>query len=204
MGDVLADNQTAPTTPAAGKSVIWVDSTTKKLMQTDDSGIHRGSPISKNGAIVQQTGFAADAYLTGSNLLVPSFGMQVNQVYMWKVGVQKTAAGTAGIVVTVRIGAAGAIGDTSRLALTQTVAQAATAAGCIFDIYIQVRTVSASGVIAGAFAPIGGSLAFGSGIQAASSTFDNTGLGGQFVGLSLNGGASAAYTIDSCFGWVVS
>lgn len=204
MADILIDSQTAPTTPSAGKAVIWVDSTTKKLIQTDDGGTHRGGTISKNQAIVQQTGFAADTYLTGSNILIPSFSMQVGQLYQWIIGVQKTAAGTAAAVVTVRVGAAGAIGDTSRLALTQTVAQAATAAGAIISVYVYVRTASATGVIVGAFSPIGGSLAFGSGIQAASSTFDTTALGGQFIGLSLNGGASAAYTIDSCVGYLIS
>jgi len=204
MADVLIDSQTAPTTPSAGKAVLWVDSTTKKFIQTDDGGIHRGGTISKNQAVAQQTGFAADTYLTGSNILIPSFGMQVGQLYQWQIGVQKTAAGTAAIAIACRIGAAGAIGDTARLTLTQTVAQAATAAGSIFTVYFQVRSVSATGVIAGAFAPIGGSLAFGSGIQAASSTFDNSALGGQFAGLSLNGGASAAYTIDSCVGWLIS
>ena len=37
---ILIDNQTAPSTPASGKSVIWIDSTTKKLAQTDDGGTY--------------------------------------------------------------------------------------------------------------------------------------------------------------------
>lgn len=204
MGDWLTANQTKPSTPASGWADSYVDSTTKKLATLDDGGVNRGGTLSKNFANAQQTGFAADTYLTGSNILIPSFGMEAGQLYQWTVGVQKTAAGTAAIVVTVRIGAAGAIGDTSRLVLTQTVAQAATAAGSIFTIYAQVRNVGASGVLAGAFAPIGGSLAFGSGIQAASSAFDNSALAGQYIGLSLNGGTSAAYTIDSCTGWLIS
>lgn len=204
MADVLIDNQTAPTTPSGGKSVIWVDSTTKKLVTTDDTGIHRGGVLSKSNATAQQTGFAADTYLAGSAVPIPSFGFQIGQLYEWRVGVQKTAAGTAAIAINVRIGSAGTTADTARLTLTQTVAQAATAAGSIFVVMVQVRSVSATGVITGAFAPIGGSLAFGSGIQAASSTFDDSALGGQLIGLSLNGGASAAYTIDTCTGWLVS
>ena len=41
MADILIDNQTAPSTPASGKSVLWVDSTTKKFLQTDDELVHR-------------------------------------------------------------------------------------------------------------------------------------------------------------------
>lgn len=204
MADVLIDNQTAPSTPASGKSVLWIDSTTKKQVQTDDGGTHRAGTLSKNQATAQQTGFAADTYLTGSAITIPGFGMQVGQLYQWQVGVQKTAAGTAAIAIAVRIGAAGTTADTARLTLTQTVAQAATAAGSIFLVTVQVRSVSATGVIVGAFAPVGGSLAFGSGIQAASSTFDDSAVGGQLIGLSLNGGASAAYTIDMCTGYLIS
>jgi hypothetical protein len=204
VADILIDNQSVPSTPASGKSVIWVDSTAKRLMQTDDGGTHRGGTLHKNQATAQQTGFAADTYLTGSNITIPSFGMQVGQLYQWIIGIQKTAAGTTAWAVTVRIGTNATTADTSKLVLTQTVAQAATAAGCILQVYVQVRSVSATGVIVGAASPSGGSLAFGSGIQAASSTFDNSALGGNFVGLSLNGNTSAAYTIDSCTGWLVS
>lgn len=204
MADFLIDNQSAPSTPSAGKSVIFVDSTSKRIAHTDDGGTHRGGTLHKNAAVAQQTGFAADTYLTGSSITIPSFGMQVSQLYQWKVGVQKTAAGTVAIAVTVRIGTNATTADTARLTLTQTVAQAATAAGSIFDIFVLVRSVSATGVIVGAFAPIGGSLAFGSGIQAAGAAFDNSALGGNFIGLSLNGGASASYTIDSVVGWLIS
>jgi hypothetical protein len=203
VADILIDNQSAPSTPASAKSVLWIDSTTKRLLQTDDGGTHRAGTLHKNQAVAQQTGFAADTYLTGSNITIPSFGMQVGQVYQWLIGVQKTAAGVAAIVVTVRIGTNATTADAARLTLTQTVAQAATASGAIFQVLMQVRSVSATGVIVGGFNP-GSSAQFGSGIQAASSTFDNSALGGQFVGLSLNGGASAAYTIDTCTGWLIS
>ena len=113
MADILIDNQTAPTTPASGKSVIWVDSTTKKIVQTDDGGIRRGSPLSKNFATAAQGLLATtEVYLTNSNLLIPSYGMEAGQTYVWFISVVKTAASTAAPIWTFRIGAAGAIGDT--------------------------------------------------------------------------------------------
>src|SRR3954464_1771254 len=102
MADILIDNQAAPSTPAAGKSVIWVDSTTKKLVQTDDGGTHRGATLSKNYGTGQLTGFVSDTYLTGSSILIPSFGMQIGQFYQWQVSIEKTNAGTAAIIVNVR------------------------------------------------------------------------------------------------------
>src|SRR5690242_20998171 len=41
ISDILIDNESTPSTPAAGKSIILVDSTTKKLAQLDDGGTLR-------------------------------------------------------------------------------------------------------------------------------------------------------------------
>lgn len=202
MADVLIDNQSSPTTPSAGKVVLWTDSTTKKLVGTDDGGVHRGGTLSKNHTIVQQTGFAADTYLTGSNITIPSFGMQAGQVYAWEVGIEKTAAGVALIAVNVRIGTNATTADTSRAAPTQTVAQAATASANIMRVTVLVRSVSATGVIVASMGFTGTQM--GDGDRLVGAAFDNSALGGQFIGLSLNGGASAAYTIDSVFGSLVS
>lgn len=193
MADILLDNQAAPTTPAAGKSVLWVDSTTKKLIQTDDGGAHRGM-ISKNFATASQgAGFASDTYITNSGILIPSYGMQQGQVYRWWVSMSKTGAGVATPIAQVRIGSNQSTADTSRLTLTGTAA-AATASGGHMIVTAMVRTVSASGVLVGGLG-FSNSL-FGGGADAVSSTFDNTALAGLYVGLSFNAGASASYTID--------
>jgi hypothetical protein len=136
-----------------------------------------------------------EVYLTNSNILIPSFGMEAGQKYVWHISAVKTGAGVAAPVWTFRIGAAGAIGDTSRLALTSTGIQVATAMDGVLTAMLVVRNVGASGVIAGS----GGSgpANFGGGGSGASSTFDNTGLGGQYVGLTVTTGASAAWTINA-------
>jgi len=204
MADILIDNQAAPTTPAAGKSVLFVDSTTKRFAGMDDGGTPRGGALSSNMSVAQQTGFAADTYLTSSDILIPSYGMKVGHVYAWEVGIEKTAAGVAAIICTVRTGSLRTTSDTSRAALTQLVAQTATASSTIMLVRAAVRTVSASGVLVCmmSFGSSGTTTGFGDGDRIVSATFDNTAMAGQYVGLSLNGGTSASYTIDYVTGWL--
>src|SRR5882724_1949284 len=103
MAQLLIDNQTAPTTPAASKSVLWVDSTTKKLVQTDDTGRHLGF-LSRNDATASQALGTGNTYVTNSGLLIPSFGMKAGQLYRWTISLSKTAAGVAAAVVGISIG----------------------------------------------------------------------------------------------------
>ena len=194
MADILIDNQTAPTTPAASKSVIWLDSTTKKLVATDDSGIHRG--ILSHNQMVAASGNAnaADTYVTNSGLLIPSFGIQVGMRADWVIHVSKTAAGTAAAILTLRIGTNQGTADTSVVALTQTVAQAATADSGILLVSAYVAVSGASGIVAACFQTPGTGSNFGSGKDAQSSTIDLTGRAGQYLGISINPGASGVWT----------
>lgn len=203
MADILIDNQAAPSTPAASKSVIWIDSTTKKLIQTDDSGRHLGS-LSRNDAIASQgAGFAADTYVTNSGLLIPSFGMKTGMLARWFITLSKTAAGVAAVALNIRIGPNQSTADTARLTLTQAAAEAQSAlvASAIMTIIMGVRNVGAAGVLVGGFGftqtyqAVAGNLALGGGIDGVAGSFDNSALAGQYIGLSLNAGAAAAWTI---------
>ena len=203
MADILIDNESVPSTPASGKSVLFVDSTTKKLSQIDDTGRVIGF-LSRNDATASQgAGFASDTYVTNSGLLIPSFGMKAGMLARWTISLSKTAAGTAQAAVNVRLGAGQSTSDTAILTLTQAAAEAQSAlvASAVMTVFIGVRNVGASGVVAGAFGftqsyqATAGNLAFGGGIDAVSSTFNNTAVSGQYLGLSINGGASAAWTI---------
>ena len=199
MADILLDNESLPSTPAAGKSIIFTDATTKKPALLDDGAIVRGI-LSRNVATAAQGALATtEVYLTNSNLLIPSCGMQVGQTYIWYISAVKTGAGTAAPIWTFRIGAAGAIGDTSRLALTATGVQVATAMDGVLMAMLTVRSVGVSGVIAGSGGA--GLPNFGGGGSGASAGFDNTALAGQYVGLTVTTGASAAWTVNalSCY-----
>lgn len=195
MADILIDNQTAPTTPAAGKSVLWVDSTTKKFVQTDDGGVRRGT-LSRNSSTAAQGAIATtEVYLTNSGLLIPSFGLDAGTTMVWYISASKTAAGVAAPVWTWRIGSNQTTADTSRLALTAVGIQVATLWDATLVAMIHVRTGGASGVLAGS----GGSAPnFGGGGSGASSAVDLTStIAGQYIGLTVTTGASAAWTINA-------
>jgi hypothetical protein len=202
MADILIDNQTVPSTPSSGKSVMFIDSTTKKLCVIDDTGRITGN-LSRNDTTASQTLAASDTYVTNSGILIPSFGMKAGQLFRWTITLSKTNAGTAAAVVAVRVGSGQSTSDTTRLTLTQAAAEAQSAlvASAVLIVVAGVRNVSASGVLAGGFGftqtyqATAGNLAFGGGNDAASSTFDNSAMAGLYAGLSINAGASSAWTI---------
>jgi hypothetical protein len=202
MADILIDNEGYPTTPTSGKSLIYVDSITKKLCQMDDSGKVHGI-ISTCGSTAAQGAIAAtEVYLTGSGILIPSCGMQVGMMFIWHISASKTAASTAAPVWTWRIGAAQTTGDTSRLALTAVGVQIATLWDGILTACVRVHIASAVGTIAGS----GGSAPdFGGGGSGTSSTFDNTAtIAGQYIGLTITGGTGSAWTINAVSGYLIA
>jgi hypothetical protein len=196
MADILIDNQTAPTTPAGSKSVIWVDSTSKRESVTDDGGIHRGIFAKNSSTSAQGLLATTEVYLTGSGLKIPSYGMQVGMTFVWYISVAKTAAGVAAPIWTYRIGAAQTTADTSRLALTSGQIQTAAVCDGILTAMVYVPIASAVGTIAGSGGT--GPAGFGGGGAGTSGTFDNTGtIAGQFLGLTVTTGTSAAWTVTA-------
>lgn len=205
MADILIEKQSVSVTPSTGQAVIFVDSTASILAIKDASGVVSAS--SKNAAIANQgAGFATDTYLTNSDILIPSWGMQAKTVFKWTVIATKTAAGVATPIYNIRIGSLRTTGDTTRLTLTGP-AQTAIVDKGILTIIVTVRSVGASGVIQGnaswqhtgtaASSTIGTGFANdGSGhVDGTSAGFDNSNLGGSYIGLSINGGASASWTV---------
>jgi hypothetical protein len=199
VSDVLLDKQSAPPTPAAGQAIGYFDSTSSLPAWVTDTG-RKGQVATLNASIAAQAGFAADTYLVDSDLLIPSFGVQARTAFRWIVAVSKTAAGAAAPVYTVRIGSARSVADASRLVLTGPLQTAAIDAG-VLVIYVVVRNVGAAGVLQGDMnfdhnlAATGFAVNATAAVSATSAGFDNSNLGGLFVGLSINGGASAAWTV---------
>src|SRR6267143_7265669 len=118
MAELQFAAETSPGTPPAGAAFLWVDATTKKLVQTDDAGNMFGILSRNNATASQGAGFAADTYVTNSGLLIPSFGIKVGMMAQWFITGSKTAAGVAGAIYTVRLGTNQAVADASILALT--------------------------------------------------------------------------------------
>jgi hypothetical protein len=204
MADILLDAQGAPVTPSAGQGLLWLDSTAKILCVRDDTGRVLGQ--SSNAAIANQAGFAADTYLTNSDLLIPSFGLQAKTVFKWQISASKTAAGAATPIYSIRIGSGRTVSDVARLTLTGP-AQTAIADIGTLNIMLTVRSIGAAGVIQGtawwdhrgtaATSTIGTGFANdGTGhVEGTSAGFDNSNLGGNYIGLSINGGTAAAWTV---------
>lgn len=199
MADIHLDNQSKPTTPSSGTSIWFPDSTAKIPCYIDDAG--RVWAQSHNAAVTAQgPGFSSDTYITNSDILVPSFGVQAMTIIRWKIWLDKTAAGTAVPVFTVRQGANRSTADTSIVTINGSANTAAADDG-VFEVAVVVQSVSATGTISVSLALDHNLAATGlasnasasnSGVSAA---FDNSNLGGRYIGLSLNAGASAEWTI---------
>lgn len=163
--------------------------------------VHNAS-VSTPGA-----GFASDTYLAGSDCLIPflpASRLKAKTKYRCRFHVSKTGAGVATPIITVRTGTgtAGAVGDTSRAVLTFAAQTAVIDDGWV-EITVIFRTVGSgtvaviqvTGILDHSLAATGLSTANTSIKSAVSSGFDSTTA--TVIGLSVNGGASAAWTIDA-------
>jgi hypothetical protein len=186
----------------AGESV-WYDgkrwypysaSGLPKTLETRDTG------ELANTSVAQQTGFASDTYLIGSAIPVP-INLQAKSMYKCQFNVVKTAAGTATPIINIRFGTAGTTGDTSRGTLTFSAQTAAVDEG-VFEIDCIFRVVGASGVLQ-SLAQLFHRLSItglGTGVsepEIATSAAFNTAVAASIIGVSVNGGTSAAWTVET-------
>ena len=210
MAKIVLTEESTPATPASGAGTIYVDSTSSKLSFIDDAGrkyVVTGGGVT-NSSIAALTVNAADTYVTDSDLLIPAFGVQARTRFTWQISASKTGAGIATPIYNIRIGSLRTVaGDTARLALTGP-AQTAIADIGTLTIMVTVRSVGAAGVIQGtAFWAHRGTAAntttSGTGfandttghVEGTSAGFDNSALGGQYIGISLNSGTSGVWTV---------
>jgi hypothetical protein len=196
---------TSINTPAAGVTASFIDSTSKQLLRKHDDGSIDGL-LSNQSVSTPGAGFASDTYLVGSSITVPNGFFRVGTRYRLRFDVVKTAAGTATPIFSVRIGTAGTTGDTAVLTFTFAAGTAAIDTG-IVEIEVLFRTVGSgtSAVVVGwarimhhlAATGITSTGAAGIAIIPAvvSSGFNST-VASSIIGVSVNGGTSAAWTIS--------
>lgn len=158
-------------------------------------------PNQFNQSTAQQgAGFAADTYLTGSFIVIPAGGLKVGTRYRLVFDVSKTAAGTAAPVITVRVGTAGSTADTGRATLTF-LAQTAAADDGRFEVLVTVRAtggtavLQAVGTLTHRLQITGLANLPSPTVRATSAAFDIT-PAGTGIGVSVNGGASASWTVQ--------
>jgi hypothetical protein len=148
--------------------------------------------------ITAQTGFAADTYLAGSALTVPS-SIKTGSIYKCRFAVSKTAAGIATSIINVRVGT-GVVGDTSRANFTFGAQTAALDSG-EYEVIVWWRSIGATTVLVVLCRMSHNNSTTGLNSRAAqaitfiSGSFALT-AGTDKIGISVNGGASAAWTID--------
>jgi hypothetical protein len=195
------------TTPSAGFGKGAFDNSNGQWYQRLPSGLYQ---IDWFKAITAQiAAHSADTYYVG--LQLPNFSMQAGMVFWWTFWATKGAAGVAAPTFIVRIGAAGTVADTARITLTGA-AQTAAADGAQIDVIVTVRSVGVAGQLHGIMrmqhdlAATGFENAGPAGFQLVENlpaTFDNTALGGQFIGLSVNPGAAGAWVVNQAIarGW---
>ncbi len=170
------------------------------LLKSDTSHTHKPTEV-YNASVVNQTGFAADTYLVGSEIAIPAASLKAKSQYRLKFNVVKTGAGVATPIINVRVGTLGTTGDASRGTLTFS-AQTAVIDEGTFEVVSTFRTVGAGS--AAVLATLGGinhrlaatglSVSNGESEVAVSAGFDST-VANLIIGVSVNGGASAAWTV---------
>ena len=170
------------------------------LSSTDWSTFNNKSRLQYNNSTATQAITAATiTYLTGSNITTAN--IKAGTVVTWTVSVTKTAAGTAAPLFSVRFGTTSTTADAILLNFTGN-AQTAIADTGEVTIQCTFRTVGSgtSAVIVGHYKlvhvlPTTGLSTGQGGVFTTSAGFNST-TASSFLGLTLNTGASASWTVN--------
>lgn len=203
MADTKISALTAVGTPAATDEFAVNQSGTSKKMTLAQVNAYC-EPMC-NASVADQTGFASDTYLIGSSIAIPETRIQAKSTYNVRFDMVKTNAGTQTATMNVRWGTAASTADTSRLLFTFPSAQTAAIDTARVEINVNFRTVGSStnAVIYGELVLWRTNTTTGflstsalqfTSIKVLASGFDST-VAASTIGVSINGGTSAAYTI---------
>ncbi len=189
--------------PPAGGSVAWGSITGSLASQTDlQAALAAKSTSAFNQSLTSQgPGFATDTYLAGSGIALPP-GLKAGSCYRVLFDVSKTAAGTASPVVTLRFGTSGTTADGSLATLTFPVQTAAADDG-VLQLFVTFRSVGSGtsavvqtvGQLSHTLTSTGLANSPGPVRRSTSAGFNST-LAGGILGVSVNAGASAAWTVS--------
>lgn len=174
----------------------------KKITFSELTAYFEGRNRVSNASIANQTFSTTDAYVVGSDCLIPVIRLQQRSEYRFRMQLQKTSttSSTATPIVTVRYGTNGSTADTARCVLTFP-AQTAVADDGFIDVFVTFRQVgasavlSATGVLDHRLASTGLCNTNTGLAKAVSGAFDSF-VAGSKIGVSFNGGASFAGNTD--------
>jgi len=148
-----------------------------------------------------QTGFATETCVTGTSIFLDT--PVVGTRYRVKIAATKSAAGTAAPVVSVKFDTTSCAAGIANVSFTLP-AQTAAADSATFEIDVVYRSVGASAVYVAALKVnhklastgfINGQAAYAD--LAVSPTFDSNVSVNRYMYITINGGASAAWTVES-------
>lgn len=202
----MLDVQSAPAAPAAGKVILWADSTDKKFRTTDDDNFTReigyAAYVNGNTADVGPTA-GVDFYIASS--AVPIALLKAGAVVTWRISATKTAACTGTPAFNIRCGTAQAVGDTA-LATATGVAQTAATDTAWFDIEAVIRALTSTGTVAWCMKLAHKNATTGFANQAQDQIFNGTSSsfnftsGTNYLGISINPtntGANGVWTFQT-------
>jgi len=200
MADIALDNESIPTTPSAGVSILYVDNVTKRLSHRNDTGTVYSLGLTNYSTTSQAPAAATRTYITGSAISVPTAKLQVGTCFRWTFSMTKTGAGIAASTIDIAVGTAGTTADTARVSFTKPAGTAVIDEGTVV-INAVVRSIGAAGVMAGQFnmthnlASTGHMVIPCACVNTISAGFDMT-VANQIVGVCITTGASDAITIQ--------
>jgi hypothetical protein len=200
MADILVDEQGTPAAPSAGTGVLYLDSTSKELVDYDGTGKIKTVRTLNNASTSDLTINSVDTYITGSTITVPPGLVRVGTCFTWWFAMSKTGAGVATPIWSVRVGTAGTTADTARLTFTGVAQTGVIDNGCAM-IQVVVRSTGAAGVAEG-FYRLDHILA-ATGLaniqtdvkQITSGAYDTT-VQASIYGVSVNSGALGVWTMQ--------
>lgn len=158
--------------------------------------------VFNNSVAPQGPGFNTDTYIIGSNIAIPNFRLKIGTIYKCTIKASKTAAGIATPIFNIRFGTNGTTSDASLGSFTFPL-QTATIDNGLFQIYATFDSVG-GGTSASLRCTVqlfhdnvatGFSTSVSPTLFTASSGFNSTVLN-SIIGVSVNGGASASWTIE--------
>lgn len=200
MADAKVSDLTAYTAPLPDDVIPIVDVTNTATKKITYQNLVAPRGLMNYSTANQATGFATDTYVTGSNITMPSGIPDAGTHYEVTFAGSKTAAGTATPIVTLRFGTGAAITDTALCAFTFSAGTAATD-NFVFTVRGLFRTVGSgtSAVVQGVTSlvsqPTTGTSLLIHAVPVTSAGFNST-TANAIMGVSLNAGASAVWTLN--------
>ena len=186
-------------TIAAGESVVM--DRTGVFTSYANTGVVKSSAQTGwlfNSNTANVTGFAADTYVAGSSILIPTQNFKTGTGYRCRISITKTAAGVATLTATLRVGALASTADSSYFAFNLSAQTAATDTTLLTYDFMTRSTGASAALVAHLSSISQPTTGFSTLLKGANgtNTSDITAWPGKYIGVSLNGGASASFTVN--------